>query len=388
MEFVEYFKENPKIILFIGGIAAILIAILKGDIKIGDYGIPKLETKQSMLLGGVGVLAIIFALFFVGELKHKNNPPTANDDIKGVKILNKDTTLQIAVLSNDSDLDKDELTISILKSLVTPSKLNLASSADNKIITYYAKEPGKFNIPYEVLDGNEGRDTAVLEITVKLPDLPEPKIVPRNALLTTIFGNPRIGKYTTDLKNEKKSSSDKLIVANDDGEFTLNTSEENEHCKIFIDQDSIDFFLKYKEEVKTLIYNPLDTIRIDFCNSYDKLIKKPDGLVFKNRFKIPLDSLDISQEPNGEDKFLEYGKIYLAIKIFGAHSDKNKGNLYFYINQKTGDKTNYPAIKIPANSSPNGWRSLVTKKLLKGEYDLIIKSKDGKERGSIEFEII
>ena len=44
-------------------------------------------------------------------------------------------------------------------------------------------------------------------------------------------------------------------------------------CKIFIAEDIADFFLKYTEDIKTVEYNPLDTIEIVFLLFY-KLLKK------------------------------------------------------------------------------------------------------------------
>ena len=110
--------------------------------------------------------------------------------------------------------------------------------------------------------------------------------------------------------------------------------------------------------------------------------------VFENLFKIPFDELDIIKKPNGNLDSLNYGVLYLAIKYYGSHNEENKGNLDFYFIQKTGDQTIYDPVKITSNSAPWGWRSYLEKKLLKGEYNLIIKSKDGKELKNIEFELI
>ncbi len=380
MEFVEYFKGNPKIILFLGGIIAILIAIMKGDIKIGEYGIPKLETKGAMILGGVGICCIIFGFFFTEHLKEPNNSPTALGHTEKIIMPKRDTILTKSIDIADfiKDQDKDSLQVSLVESTLPETSIK------GKIITYKVTQKGDYYIKYKVKDGV---DSVSANITIKV-ESPLPKLVTRKGQLINVFGIPKKGQYRTDLINQKETSPDSLITANKKGVFELRTQEDNELCNIFIQEDRAEFYLKYEHEIDTVEYKPLDTIEIVFCNSYDKNERKADSIIFKNRFKIPFRQLNISTEPNGNNDSLDYGELFLAIKYYGSFSADNKGTLDFYFIQKTGDKTTYDPVEITSNSSPSGWRSYVKKKLLKGEYYLIIKSKNGTELEKIEFEII
>ncbi|MFK8009422.1 MAG: Ig-like domain-containing protein [Saprospiraceae bacterium] len=377
-DLIESIVEHREIAIFVIGLLLIIGAITKGGISLGSFEIPKIETGQAKLLGGLGFSLILLALFLILQPEAKNNKPTASNYSKTII---KGETLTIPIMDHVEDKDETDL---LKISIVDDADLG-STTMKNSNIEYIGNKVGNDLIIYQVSDGNGGRDTAKVTITVNAPPS---KIVTRNGRLINIFGKPKKGIYKTDLANEKKSPAEKLITANEEGEFDIRTNEENDICKIFIAEDITDFFLKYKEDVKTVEYNPLDTIEIVFCNSYDKLERKPDSTIFKNRFKIPINQLNISIEQNGDNKTLDYGELYLAIKYYGSYSKDNKGNLDFHFIQKTGDKTVYEPVEIKSNSSPSGWRSYLKKKLLKGEYDLIIKSKNGTELERIEFELI
>lgn len=377
-DLIESIAEHKEIAIFVIGLLLIIGAITKGGISLGSFEIPEIETGQAKLLGGLGFALILVALYIVLQPEEKNNPPTASNYSKTI---NKGEVLTIPLLDYVEDKDATDL---LKVSIVNDADLG-STTLNNNNIKYVGEKVGTDLITYQVSDGNGGRDTAKVNIKVKA--LP-PKLVFRNGRLINVFGKPKKGIYKTDLENEKKSPAEKLITANETGEFDFKTNEENDICKIFIEDKSADFFLKYKEEIKTVEYNPLDTIEIVFCNRYDKDARKPDSIIFKNRFKIPLSQLNISTEPHSNNTTLDYGELYLAIKYYGSFSKDNKGNLDFYFIQKTGDKTVYDPVEITSNSSPSGWRSYVKKKLLRGEYDLVIKSKNGTELERIEFEII
>jgi len=377
-DLIESIVEYREIAIFVIGLLLIIGAITKGGISLGSFEIPKIETSQAKLLGGLGFSLIILALFIIIRPEAKNNPPTASNYSKTIT---KGETLTISIL--DHVEDKDDLDL-LKVSIVDDADLGSTSLINNNL-KYTGNEIGKDLITYQVSDGNGERDTANLEITIKSPPS---KIITHNGRLINIFGKPKKGTYKTDLENKKKSPAEKLITANEEGEFDIKTNEENDICKIFIAEGVADFFLNYSEEIKTVEYNPLDTIEIVFCNGYNKLERKPDSTIFKNRFKIPISQLNISTVPHGNNKTLNYGELFLAVKYYGSYSKDNKGKLDFHFIQKSGDKTVYSPLEIPSNSSPNGWRSYVKKKLLKGEYDLVIKSKNGTELETIEFEII
>ena len=149
-------------------------------------------------------------------------------------------------------------------------------------------------------------------------------------------------------------------------------------------ENPTNFFLRYKEEVKTVEYNPLDSIVITFCRDYEKTKEIPID-PFKDRFNIPFEKLTKDSVAT-----YEYGILYLGVKYFGSNIKEERGKLNFYFIQKNRDKTIYDPVKITSGSmagSINGWDSNMEKKLLRGEYDLEIKSPNGTSLKTIEFEI-
>lgn len=387
-DLIDSIVEHKEIAIFVIGLLLMIGAITKGGISLGSIEIPEIETGQAKLLGGLGFLLILLAgfLYFRPAPEIINTPPKALDDTVLHKLKKRGEVLTETLdLSNKiSDVDNDTLRLSILESNL-PDESNII----DKIIHYKVSKAGDFYIKYQVSDGKD-KANATVKIKVNPPDV---KLVTRQGQLISIFGLPQKGKFKTDLENIKETSSEKLIVAGKDGKFNLTTQEENEMCHIFIKKEKPEFFLQHKYEIDTVEYKLLDKIEFTFCNNYDRNLRAPDssGIVFNNRFKIPFDQLKISTEPNGNLGTLDYGEIHIAVRYFydkDEYDRNNKGYLNFHFIQKTGDKTIYDPVKIKSNSSPSGWRSYVKKKLLRGEYELIIKSMNGTELESIEFEII
>lgn len=378
-ELIESIATHKEIAIFVIGLLLIIGAITKGGISLGSFEIPKIETGQAKLLGGLGfaLTLLAFFLFINPEPEQANNPPEAMGDFRSMQ---KGEEITIAVLENDTDKDStDKLKVSLIES----PNIGLATLEGSKI-RYSASQAGQVKMTYQVSDGVGGKDTADVKIVVKSP----PKLITRKGQLINIFGVPKNGRYKTDLINQKESSSDKLISADRKGEFGLRTQEDNEMCHIFIQEYKAEFHFKDAPYIDTVEYDPLDTTIIVFCNGYDEDERKPDSIIFKKRFKIPLNQLKISTEPHSNNRTLDYGELYLAVKFFGAYSKDNQGVLDFYFTQKTGDKTIYDPVEITSNTSPSGWRTYIKKKLLKGEYNLKIKSKNGKKLVDIDFRII
>ncbi len=91
-----------------------------------------------------------------------NNPPVANDDAANT---NNATPITVDVLNNDSDLDGDPLTVSI----VSAPAHGEASVTNNRIAyTPDSDFTGSDSITYQIDDGNGGSDTAVVTINVNL----------------------------------------------------------------------------------------------------------------------------------------------------------------------------------------------------------------------------
>ena len=175
-------------------------------------------------------------------------------------------------------------------------------------------------------------------------------------------------------------------MANGVGEFDLRTRDENKRCKIIVQEKETDFYLDYKDEIKTVEYNPIDSIAITFCRGYEKTEKVRQPIeVFKNRFNIPFDRLDVDSIAT-----FQYGILHLGIKFFGSNKIEEKGKLDFNFIQQNRDKMIYTPVKLTSGSmaaSTSGWNSNLKKKLLRGEYELEVRSQNGTLLKSIEFEI-
>ena len=90
-----------------------------------------------------------------------NDAPVANDDSASTA---EDTAVTVTVLTNDTDLDGDTLTVS---SLTQPSNGGAVLNADNTITyTPAANHNGADSFTYTVSDGNGGTDTATVSITI------------------------------------------------------------------------------------------------------------------------------------------------------------------------------------------------------------------------------
>ncbi len=97
-----------------------------------------------------------------------NDAPEAKDDTASV---NEDSSVEIDVLDNDTDLDGDDLTISS----VTPGNKGTAVISGGKIVyTPDADWNGTDSFTYTISDGNGGTDTATVTVTVTaMNDAPE-----------------------------------------------------------------------------------------------------------------------------------------------------------------------------------------------------------------------
>jgi len=91
-----------------------------------------------------------------------NDPPNANDDVTTVP--EDSTNNQINVLTNDNDIDGDNLTI---VSVTTPNH-GVASAEDGDYV-YYTPDPnynGQDQFSYTITDGSGSTDTATVYITI------------------------------------------------------------------------------------------------------------------------------------------------------------------------------------------------------------------------------
>ncbi len=378
-ELINSIVEHREIAIFVIGLLLIIGAITKGGISVGSIEIPAIETGQARLLGGLGFSLILLAAFLYinPEPEQANNPPEAMDDFKSVQ---KGEEITIDVLENDTDKDSaDELKVSLIESTDLDG-----TSLEGSKIKYSASKAGKVKITYQVSDGVGGKDTADVNITVKNPP---PKLVDKKGKFINIYGDPKKGDYEIDLENKIRSTSPvKLITANDEGKFDLRTEEENKRCKIFVDEKPTDFYLDYSEEIKMVEYNPIDSIDITFCRDYEKTenIKRPIG-AFKDRYNIPFDELTKDSVST-----FEYGILHLGVKYFGSNKIEERGKLDYNFIQTNRDRIVYDPVKITSGSLAkkiSGWNSNVRKKLLRGEYELEIKSQNGTLLKVIEFEI-
>ena len=380
-DIIQHFTESPVIASFVIGLLLLVGAITKGGISLGAFEVPEIEAGRAKYLGILGFSLIILAFFLAWKPWEGNTPPEALDDIKS---MTKGEQIIIAVLENDTDKDSaDQLKVSIIES-TDPDGTSLEGSK----IKYIASQAGKVNIKYQISDGAGGKDTANVKINIKNPP---PKLVDKKGKLINIYGQPKRGDYEIDLENEIRVNPVKLITANDVGEFDLRTKEENKRCKIFVEENPTDFYLDYKESVKTVEYNPIDSIVLTFCRGYEKTeqVRRVIG-PFRDRFNIPFGDLEMENVTTPKGDTLQYGVLYLGVKFFGTNKTEEKGKLSFNFIQKNRDKIVYDPIQLTSGSqaaSTNGWNSNLKKKLLRGEYELEIKSQNGTLLKAIEFEI-
>lgn len=375
-EIIQHFSDSPVIASFVIGVLLLIGAITKGGISLGAFEIPEIEAERAKYLGILGIALIILAFFLAWRPWESNSPPEAMNDIKSMM---NGESITIDVLANDHDNDTSDL---LKVAVVSSSDLEGTDLVSNKI-KYTASQAGVVNIKYQVSDGAGGKDTADITITVQNLD---PKLVDKKGKFINIYGNPKKGDYEIDLENKIRSIPVKLITANDEGKFDLRTIEENKRCKIFVDEKATDFYLDYTEDIKTVEYNPLDSIVITFCRDYKKTknIRQPID-PFDDEFNIPFDELTKDSVAT-----FEYGILHLGVKYFGSNKNEERGKLNFNFIQTNRDKTTYDPIKITSGSraaKKYGWNSNLKKRLLRGEYELEIKSQNGTLLKAIEFEI-
>ncbi len=92
-----------------------------------------------------------------------NNPPDAVDDTASTL---QDTAVDINVLTNDTDLDGDTLTVS---AVTDGSNGTVVNNITDVTYTPDAGWTGSDSFTYTVSDGNGGTDTAVVSVTVDAP---------------------------------------------------------------------------------------------------------------------------------------------------------------------------------------------------------------------------
>ena len=74
-DLIESIVEYREIAIFVIGLLLIIGAITKGGISLGSFEIPKIETSQAKLLGGLGFSLIILALFIIIRPEAKKYHP-------------------------------------------------------------------------------------------------------------------------------------------------------------------------------------------------------------------------------------------------------------------------------------------------------------------------
>ena len=386
-EVIESIVNHPEATLLVLGLFLAIGAITKGGLDLGFIKLPELETGQAKLLGILGGICIIAAMVVAWKPwaqntppEELNTPPVASND--RVEILKGDETV-IDVLKNDTDKDEDALTVTIVAS-PGPGFTNLSEGKKIK----YKSDPersGTFTITYEVSDGKGGKDTAQAIIVVKAPP---PKIVEVEiqGKLIDVFGQPKSGIYKFGLDNQEIIDS---ITANTKGLFKLTTRQGYSLCNLFIEDKLMPFDLDPPGEIKTVEYDPIDTLIFTFCKDYEKA---PID-IFPDRDRIPFQELKVDTVKTKDGGILKYGILHCGLKFFGSASneyssrDKNR-ELYFQFIQKNRDAIIYDPIPINSGTSSNGWDSYLNKKLLRGEYELHVLSKSGKLLRFIEFKII
>jgi gliding motility-associated-like protein len=105
-------------------------------------------------------------------------PPVANDDC--VEETEKNTEINIDVIANDTDPDLDEL---FIESIISPPQHGTATIQQNdQTISYMPNKNfcGRDTFYYEVCDGNDGCDTAMVCIEIKCECVLPQVITPNN----------------------------------------------------------------------------------------------------------------------------------------------------------------------------------------------------------------
>ena len=141
-----------------------VIAGTPGNGDVGNSGLIVISVRDRQT-GGLSASLAPFSI----EVVDVNDAPVANNDIASV---DEDNSVTIAVLSNDTDMDEDELT------LVTASALNgeVAITADKLLYTPSENYHGVDTISYNIKDGKGGQASAKVTVTVKsVNDAPETK---------------------------------------------------------------------------------------------------------------------------------------------------------------------------------------------------------------------
>jgi len=118
------------------------------------------------------------------QIQSTNNPPTATDDNVTTNV---DTSVNIDVLKNDQDIDKDPLTLSILtlptRGTAKVNDNNTPNQKDDDFISYLpvAAYTGSDSFTYQIDDGKGGKASAKVNIAVN--------VVSQNGLIAGAAGS-------------------------------------------------------------------------------------------------------------------------------------------------------------------------------------------------------
>jgi hypothetical protein len=169
-QFTSSVTNDRKIIRFVYA-DAICATILDGDgTTTADGTLFRGATGELLLAGGVhstGSVEYVIsvsggrAVTIDGSGLVCNAPPIANDDIASTT---QDTTVSVAVLSNDTDPDDDALTVI---GLTTPANGSTSINTDGTVS--YTPSPaftGSDSFDYTISDGIGGTSTATVTVSV------------------------------------------------------------------------------------------------------------------------------------------------------------------------------------------------------------------------------
>ncbi|QAA32623.1 hypothetical protein C1I91_13800 [Clostridium manihotivorum] len=165
-----------------------------------------------------------------------NTPPAAvNDEVK----TNESTEVKINVLSNDTDLDKDSLSII---SVTEPQHGKVVVNSDGTIsYTPNAGYHGKESFTYTISDGHNGISTATVSIDVN--------------------ATPVVGSYE-EKTDYNKSVSDKVVASDADSDvLTYSKASDPSHGSVIVNRDG------------TWVYTPAK----DFSGTDSFTVKVEDG---------------------------------------------------------------------------------------------------------------
>ena len=137
-----------------------------------------------------------------------NDAPIANDDTAATLEDTPITLDKASIISNDSDVDGDPLTITSIN-LITGNGTAVLNADESVTFTPDANFNGPVEIEYTISDGNGGTDTAVIRIQVK-PDNDGP--VANDDTATTPEDTPILLTNASILANDTDPEGDTLTI--------------------------------------------------------------------------------------------------------------------------------------------------------------------------------